>query len=81
MTDYKNKLGGLANRLKEEHPKTPIQEVAPVKSKLTDKLPEVQLNVWIPKMLLKAMKNYGLEKELSQKDITILALQELLSKG
>jgi hypothetical protein len=81
MTDYKNKLGGLANRLKEEHPKTPIQEVAPVKSRSTDKLPEGQLNVWIPKTLLKAMKSYGVEKELTQKDITILALQQLLNKG
>lgn len=81
MTDYKNKLGGLANRLKEEHPKTPIQEVAPVKSRSADKLPEGQLNVWIPKTLLKAMKSYGVEKELTQKDITILALQQLLNKG
>jgi hypothetical protein len=79
MTDYKNKLGGLADRLKKEEPKTPIQEVNPVKSKIADKEPEGQLNVWIPKKLLKKMKTYGVEQEKSQKDITILALEKFLS--
>lgn len=79
MTDYKNKLGGLADRLKKEEPKTPIQEVNPVKSKIADKEPEGQLNVWISKKLLKKMKTYGVEQEKSQKDITILALEKFLS--
>ncbi len=79
MTDYKNKLGGLADRLKKEEPKTPIQEVNPVKSKIVEKEPEGQLNVWIPKKLLKKMKTYGVEQEKSQKDITILALEKFLS--
>ena len=79
MTDYKNKLGGLADRLKKEEPKTPIQEVNPVKSKIADKEPEGQLNVWIPKTLLKKMKTYGVEQEKSQKDITILALEKFLT--
>lgn len=79
MTDYKNKLGGLADRLKKEETKTPIQEVNPVKSKITDKEPEGQLNVWISKKLLKKMKTYGVEQEKSQKDITILALEKFLS--
>ena len=78
MTDYKNKLGGLANRLKEEQPKTPIQEVIPVKNQSKEKKPEGQLNVWIPKNLLKRIKSYGVENELTQKDITILALEQFL---
>lgn len=78
MTDYKNKLGSLADRLKNEEPKTPIQEVNPVKSKSGEKEPEGQLNVWIPKKLLKKMKNFGVEQELTQKDITILALEKYL---
>lgn len=80
MTNYKNKLGGLADRLKKEEPKTPIQEVSPVKSKIVEKEQEGQLNVWIPKSLLKKMKNYGVELEKSQKDITILALEKFLSQ-
>jgi hypothetical protein len=79
MTDYKNKLGSLADRLKKEEPKTPIQEVNPVKKKAVLKEPEGQLNVWIPKPLLKKMKSYGVEKELTQKDITIAALERFLS--
>lgn len=31
MEDYKKKLGGLADKLKQDPPKTPIQEVHPVK--------------------------------------------------
>jgi hypothetical protein len=79
MTDYKNKLGNLADRLKNEEPKTPIQEVNPVKNNVSEKEAEGQLNVWIPKTLLKKMKNYGVEHELSQKDIAILALEKYLS--
>lgn len=79
MTDYKNKLGSLADRLKKEEPKTPIQEVSPVKTKAILKEEEGQLNVWIPKTLLKKMKTHGVEKELTQKDITIAALEKFLS--
>lgn len=80
MTDYKNKLGGLADRLKKEEPKMPIQEVSPVKNSIVEKEPEGQLNVWIPKTLLKKMKTYGVNQEKSQKDITILALEKFLSE-
>jgi hypothetical protein len=80
MTNYKDKLGSLADRLKKEEPKTPIQEVSPVKDKVKGKEPEGQLNVWIPKKLLKRMKSFGVEKELTQKDIAILALDKYLSE-
>lgn len=79
MADYKSKLGNLADKLKKEEPKTPIQEVSPVKSKVPAKEPEGQLNVWIPRNLLKKMKSHGVEHELSLKDITILALEKYLS--
>lgn len=67
MSDYKNKLGDLADRLKKEVPKTPIQEVSPVKGKAVEKEPEGQLNVWIPKKLLKKMKSFGVEENLPRK--------------
>jgi hypothetical protein len=78
MEDYKKKLGGLADKLKREPPSTPIQEVHPVKEAPNPKKAEAQLNVWIPKGLLKKMKSYGLENDLSLKDINILALQFFL---
>jgi hypothetical protein len=79
MEDYKKKLGGLADKLKKDPPKTPIQEVHPVKSVEDPKEAEAQLNVWIPKSLLKKMKGYGIEHDLSLKDINIQALQSFLN--
>lgn len=79
MTDYKNKLGGLADKLKRERPQIPFQEVHPVKSASINKEEEAQLNVWIPKAILKRMKTYGIEKDLSLKDISIKALESYLS--
>jgi hypothetical protein len=78
MTDYKDKLGGLADKLKKEMPKTPLQEVHPIKQNAEIKGEEAQLNVWIPKDLLKRMKSYGVEYDVSLKDINIDALKLFL---
>jgi len=78
MEDYKNKLGNLADKLKKEPPQTPIQEVHPVKMDQVDKEEEAQLNTWIPKGLLKRMKSYGIDEDLSLKEINILALKYFL---
>ena len=78
MEEYKNKLGSLANKLKADAPKIPIQEVHPVKSLEEDKEEEAQLNTWIPKGLLKRVKSYGVDHDLSLKDINILALKFFL---
>ena len=78
MTDYKNKLGGLADKLKKDTPKTPIQEVHPIRQSAAVKEDEAQLNVWIPKTLLKRMKSYGIEYDASLKDISIDALKFFL---
>ncbi|WP_439698879.1 hypothetical protein ACFGVS_12505 [Mucilaginibacter sp. AW1-7] len=78
MTDYKDKLGGLADKLKKDTPKTPIQEVHPIRQSTAVKEEEVQLNVWIPKALLKRMKSYGIEYDASLKDISIVALKFFL---
>ncbi len=79
MEEYKNKLGNLATKLKSDAPKTPIQEVHPVKLTEVDKEEEAQLNTWIPKGLLKRMKSYGIDQDLSLKDINILALKFFLA--
>ena len=78
MQDYKSKLGSLADKLKNDQPKTPIQEVHPVKVAMPIKGTEVQLNTWVPKALLKRMKVYGLEHDLSLKEINIQALELFL---
>jgi hypothetical protein len=74
MEEYKNKLGSLADKLKTDTLKIPIQEVHPVKSSVDEKEEEGQLNTWIPKGLLKRVKSFGVDKDLSLKDINILAL-------
>jgi hypothetical protein len=79
MDKYKDKLGGLADKLKQERPKTPIQEVQPVKAEPTVKVAEVQFNNWIPKALLKRVKAFGVEYDLLLKDINIQALELYLS--
>lgn len=79
MEDYKKKLGGLADKLKKEPPRTPIQEVQPVKE-IIIKVPEVQFNNRIPKTLLKRVKAFGLEHDLSLQDINIKALELYLNQ-
>ena len=79
MEEYKKKLGGLADKLKSELPRTPIQEVQPVKA-VAVKVAEVQFNNRIPKALLKRVKAYGLEHELSLQDINIKALELYLGQ-
>ncbi|OCX54361.1 hypothetical protein BEL04_08880 [Mucilaginibacter sp. PPCGB 2223] len=80
MEEYQNKLGNLAQKLKKERPKTPIQEVQPVKQQAL-KDPEVQFNNWIPKGLLKRLKTFGLEHEQSLKDLNIQALELFLKSN
>lgn len=79
MEDYKKKLGGLADKLKQERPETPIQEVLPVKAAPAPNEPEVQFNNRIPKGLLKRLKTFGLECDESLKHINIQALELYLS--
>jgi len=79
MENYKNKLGNLADKLKQERPATPIQEVIPIKATPVSHEPEVQFNNRIPKGLLKRLKTFGLEYDESLKDINIQALELYLS--
>ncbi len=78
MEDYKNKLGSLADKLKKESPKTPIQQVQPVNQE-PPKEQEVQFNNWIPRSLLKQIKTYGIEHDMSLKEINIRSLKEFLT--
>jgi NRPS condensation-like uncharacterized protein len=79
MDDYKKKLGNLASKIKNETPQTPIQQVLPVKM-LTASVDEeeARFNNWIPKALKRKIKAYGAQHDISQKDITIQALQIFL---
>ena len=79
MEDYKKKLGSLADKIKNESPQMPIQRVLPVKPlPLSAGLVEVRFNNWIPRDLKKKIKAYGVQHDISQKAITIQALQDFL---
>jgi hypothetical protein len=79
MENYKDKLGGLADKLKTAPLQPPIQKVQPVKAPAPDKTTEVQFNNWIPKTLAKRLKTFCIEHEQSIKEFNIEALELLLS--
>jgi hypothetical protein len=79
MTNYKDKLGGLADKLKTTPVQSPIQKVQPIKAPAPDRATEVQFNNWIPKTLLKRLKTYCIEHEQSVKEFNIEALELLLT--
>ena len=80
MEDYKNRLGSLADKLKKDPPKTPVQEVLPIKAVPAPQEAEVQFNNRIPKGLLKRLKAFGLDSDESLKDINIKALELYLNQ-
>ncbi len=77
MSDYKNKLGDLANQLKKEKSKSPIQEVKLVKQAKE----ETQFNLWIPTHMYKSIKRLAFEREESIKDTVIAAIDNYLSNN
>jgi hypothetical protein len=82
MEDYKKKLGNLATKIKIETPHTPIQQVQPVKVlAVPASEEEARFNNWIPKGLKRKIKAYGVQNDISQKDITIRALEKFLKEN
>jgi predicted HicB family RNase H-like nuclease len=73
--DYTNKLQGFADRVKTEPVQLPVQKVMPVQTATTK---EQQLNVWIPKDLMKRLKVKGAEADKSLKEMVIEALSQFL---
>ncbi|WDF78949.1 hypothetical protein PQ469_02885 [Mucilaginibacter sp. KACC 22773] len=83
MDDYKKKLGSLADKIKNDAPHAPIQQVLPIKHQpVSADEEEARFNNWIPKGLKRRIKAYGAQHDISQKDITIEALKDFLkNKG
>lgn len=84
-TDYANKLKGFADRVKTEPVQLPVQRVTPVEAAEPStarpsaaRSEEQQLNVWIPKDLMKRLKVKGAETDQSLKDMVIEALNQFL---
>jgi len=76
-TAYKSKLQGFADRVKTEPVQLPVQKVTPVQEAASPK-EEQQLNVWIPKDLMKRLKAKGVESDQSLKEMVIDALNQFV---
>lgn len=79
----KERQARLAEKLKNEPPKAPIQEVNPVIEAVKQPVKErenaeddlVQLNAKVPKSLLKAVRRLSVEEEKEIRDIVREALE------
>lgn len=78
MNEYKDKLNNFASRLKAENTSITIQEVRPMKEKTSLKEDETQLNVWIPKSLMKQLKKYSIDHDLTIKDSVVQSIIKLI---
>ena len=74
--EYASKLQGFAERVKTEPVQLPVQKVTPVH--ITEQKEEQQLNVWIPKDLMKRLKVKGVETDRSLKEMVIEALNQFV---
>lgn len=81
-TAYADRLQGFADRVKTEPVQLPVQKVTPVEPSdqpsATQAKEEQQLNVWIPKDLMKRLKVKGAETDQSLKDMVIEALNQFI---
>lgn len=76
MTDYNDKLKNFASRLKSEQVSVHIQEIKPINTELGPREIQTQLNVWIPKPLMKKLKQLSIEQELTIRDFVIVSIQK-----
>jgi hypothetical protein len=74
---FSDKLQGFADRVKTEPVQLPVQKVTPVQGTASPK-EEQQLNVWIPKDLMKRLKVKGAETDQSLKEMVIEALNQFV---
>jgi hypothetical protein len=74
-TAFADKLQGFADRVKTEPVQVIVQKVMPVPPANSGK-DEQQLNVWIPKDLMKRLKVKGAETDQSLKEMVAEALSQ-----
>ena len=72
MENYKDKLNSFATRVKEDKVEIPIQKVKPINSSNET---EVQLNVYIPKSMMRKLKSKCLERDLKIKEFIAIAIE------
>lgn len=78
MENYKDRLDSFATRIKEEKVELPIQKVEPTNF-VTEA--EVQLNVYIPKSMMKKLKSKCIERDLKIKQFIVLAIEHEIGQN
>lgn len=78
-TEYEEKLKGFADRIKAEPAQLPVQKVTPLQS-IPRPVEEQQLNVWIPKDLMKRLKVKGVETDQTLKEMVTEALNRYVTE-
>jgi hypothetical protein len=76
MTEYKDKLNNFGERYKKANTVSTIQEVRPINEKFPKNEDETQLNIWIPKNLMKKLKRYSIDQDKTIKDSVIEAISK-----
>lgn len=75
---FTDRLQDFADRVKTEPVQLPVQKVTPVQATAASPREEQQLNVWIPKDLMKRLKVKGAEADKSLKEMVTEALERFL---
>ncbi|MBI1184619.1 hypothetical protein GC194_10125 [bacterium] len=78
-TEYQDKLKGFADRIKAEPAQLPVQKVTPLQP-APKAIEEQQLNVWIPKDLIKRLKVKGVETDQTLKEMVTEALNRYITE-
>ncbi|QJW92503.1 hypothetical protein HNV11_23820 (plasmid) [Spirosoma taeanense] len=73
-TAFVDELQGFADQVKTE----PVQKVSSLQPPAASSKEEQQLNVWIPKDLMKRLKVKGAETDRSLKEMVTEALEQFL---
>lgn len=80
-TGFNERLGGFADRIKSEPVTVPVQQVTPLQQATGQKQEQQQLNVWIPKQLLRRLKLRSVETGQSLKELVTASLEASLKDG
>ena len=80
-TGFNERLGSFADRIKSEPVSVPVQQITPIQHPAKQKQEEQQLNVWIPKRLLRRLKLRSVETGQSLKELVTASLEASLKDG
>ena len=89
-TNYSDKVQGLADRMKNQPVRLPMQQLTPVEpvtsgpsnssAKASSKVEQEQLTVFLPKIMMRQLRVRSAETGIKQKDLVQEALMQYLKQ-